>query len=187
MRTHSHPHETRIAFSNRSCLRRDRSDALIEREGPVNSGHDFQMSRAQVTRATHAALWQRSQPTLHFRNGVFEHVLLQTAQTPSLSHRVPATQKKNHPATIRGGRKLNGQSKLLPCVFTGSVVSDTPQGTRDSIWCTEGKAQTAPRRKARRADEAECHCHLPSASGENRGACELQGVPVDELEENLYP
>ena len=33
-------------------------------------------------------------PTLHFRNGVSECVLLQTTQTPSLSQRVPATQNK---------------------------------------------------------------------------------------------
>ena len=33
---------------------------------------------------------------------------------------------KSHPAT-RGGGKLNGQSNVLPCVFAGSVVSDTPQ------------------------------------------------------------
>ena len=36
-------------------------------------------------------------PTLHFRNGVIEYVLLQTTQTPSLSQRVPATQIKNPP------------------------------------------------------------------------------------------
>ena len=34
---------------------------------------------------------------------------------------------KSHPATARGGRKLKGQSKVLPCVFTGSDVSATPQ------------------------------------------------------------
>ena len=34
---------------------------------------------------------------------------------------------ESHPAVKRGGRKLNGQSRVLPCVFTGSVVSDTPQ------------------------------------------------------------
>ena len=33
-------------------------------------------------------------PTLHFRNGVTEQVLLQTAQTPSLSQRVPAKKLK---------------------------------------------------------------------------------------------
>ena len=33
---------------------------------------------------------------------------------------------KSHPAT-RGGGKLNGQSNVLPCVFAGSVISDTPQ------------------------------------------------------------
>ena len=35
-------------------------------------------------------------PTLHFRNGVSEYVLLQTPQTPSFSQRVPATQNKKN-------------------------------------------------------------------------------------------
>ena len=74
---------------------------------------------------------------------------------------------KSHPATTRGGRKLNGQSKVLPCVFTGSVVSDTPerlwpgaqwtvavQGTKGQHLVYSVEAQAAPRRKARRAAEA---------------------------------
>ena len=74
---------------------------------------------------------------------------------------------ESHPATKRGGRKLNGQSIVLPCVFTSSVVSDTPQrlwpgaqwtvavqGTKGQHLVYGVEAQTAPRRKARRADEA---------------------------------
>ena len=74
---------------------------------------------------------------------------------------------ESHPATKRGGRKLNRQSRVLPCVFTGSVVSDTPQrlwpgaqwtvavqGTKGQHLVYSIEAQTAPRRKARRADEA---------------------------------
>ena len=34
---------------------------------------------------------------------------------------------KSHRATERGGRRLKGQPKVLPCVFTGSDVSATPQ------------------------------------------------------------
>ena len=34
---------------------------------------------------------------------------------------------KNHPATILGGGKLNGQSKVLPCVFAESRLSTTSQ------------------------------------------------------------
>ena len=73
---------------------------------------------------------------------------------------------KNHPATIRGGRELNEQSKVLPCVFTGSVVSDTPQrlwpgtqwtvavqGTKGQHLVYSVEAQTAPRRKVRQANE----------------------------------
>ena len=58
-----------------------------------------------------------------------EHVSDETAHTPSLSQRVPATQKykkKTH-CNTRGGRNLNGQPKVLPCVFAGSGVSATPQ------------------------------------------------------------
>ena len=61
----------RIAFPNRSCLRRDRSDALIKPEGPGNSGHYSQhcwLCLARVTAsgtaccaATHVALSQRSE------------------------------------------------------------------------------------------------------------------------------
>ena len=79
-----------------SCLRRDRSDALIKPEGPGNSGHYSQhcwLCLARVRASGTAGL--RRDPTLHFRNGVSEHVLLQTALTPSLSQRVPATQNKN--------------------------------------------------------------------------------------------
>ena len=97
-----------------------------------------------------------------------EHVLLQTTQTPSLSQRVPATQKiKNHPATIRGGPKLNGQSKVPPCVFTGGGLHHSPtvvagssmdrictgtKGKASGVRHTTGADRTT--KKARRADEA---------------------------------
>ena len=71
MLIHPHSHETRIAFPSRSCLRRDRSIALIKPEGPGNSGHDTQhcwVYLAQVTSsstasyaATHVAFSQRSE------------------------------------------------------------------------------------------------------------------------------
>ena len=137
---------------------------------------------------------------LHFRNGVSEHVLLQTALKPSLSQRVPATQIKNHPATIRGGRKLNGQSKVLPCVFTGSVVSDTPngcgrelsglslyreqRGTNVKVTASDIQRRGANRatKEGKASGRSDCYCHLPSTPEEARSACELQGVPVAELQ-----
>ena len=141
-------------------------------------------------------------PALHLRNGVSEHVLLQTAQTPSSSQRVPATQVKRHPAT-RGGGKLNGQSKVLPCVFTGSVSPTPPNGcgrelSGPSLYREQretnvkvttydvqrkGTNRTTKERKA--SGRSDRHCHLPSASGETRGACEIWEEPVDDLEENL--
>ena len=57
--------------------------------------------------------------------------------------------------------------------------------------CTgnKGKASGVQRRGANRATKegkasgrSDRHCHLSSASGEARDACELQGVPVAELE-----
>ena len=107
---------------------------------------------------------------------------------------------ESHPATKRGGRKLNGQSKVLPCVFTGSVVSDTPQrlwpgaqwtvavqGTKGQHLVYTVEAQTAPRRKARRADEATAIAISPRPPEGARGPCEVQGDPVAELEEDEYP
>ena len=52
MRIHPHSHETRKALPNRSCLRRDRSDALIKPEGPGNSGHDTQHCWLYLARVT---------------------------------------------------------------------------------------------------------------------------------------
>ena len=150
MRIHSHFHETRTAFPNKSCLRQDRSDALIKPEGPSDTN-------------------------------------------------------KNHPATLRGGRKLNGQSKVLPCVFTGSVVSGTPQrlwpgaqwtvavqgkrGTNVKLTVSDVQRKGTNRttKEGKASGRSDRHCHLPSASGEARGACEIQEKPVDELEEYLYP
>ena len=88
--------------------------------------------------------------------------------------------------TKRSGRILNGQSKVLPCVFTGSDVSATPQRLwpgarwtitvqgpkRESIWCTcVQQAQTAPRS---RQGERTKRPPLPSPLGLRRGQGPLQ-------------
>ena len=80
----------------------------------------------------------------------------------------------------------------------GSVVSDTPQrlwpgaqwtvavqGTKGQHLVYSIEAQTAPRRKARRADEATTIAS-PLDPRRGQGACDLQGVPVDELEGYEY-
>ena len=100
---------------------------------------------------------------------------------------------KSHPAT-RGDGKLNGQSNVLPCVFAGSVVSDTPQrlgpgahrtvaaqGPRDSIWYTAwNRRQTPP--SAPYSHEG----HLPSIPEGIRDSYKLQGVYGHVLDENVY-
>ena len=113
------------------------------------------------------------------------------------SHRSPvahlATTHQKPPATIRGGRELNEQSKVLPCVFTGSVVSDTPQRLwpelnglllyrekRDSI-CVRRRGANRATKEGKASGRSDRHCHLPSTPEGARGACDLQGVPVDEL------
>ena len=83
----------RIAFPNSSRLRRDRSDALIKPEGLGNSGHCSQHCRLCQLGSRRPVLPAAPRPTLHFRNGVSEHVSLQTALTPSSSQRVLATQR----------------------------------------------------------------------------------------------
>ena len=49
-----------------------------------------------------------------FRNGVIEHVLLQTAQTPSLSQRVPATQNKKPPCNNTWWTEIKRTVQSLP-------------------------------------------------------------------------
>ena len=191
----------RIAFPNKNCLRRDRSDALIKPEGPGNSGTTANTAGCALPGSRRPVLPVAPRPTLHFRNGVSEHVLLQTALTPSLSQRVPATQIKNPPCNNTWWTEIKRTAQSPPCVFAGSVVSDTPQRLwlgaqwtiavqgpkRESIWRNVQQAQTAPRKKARRADEATEIAISPSASGEARGACVIQEEPVHELQENEYP
>ena len=94
-------------------------------------------------------------------------------------HRVSTL--KSHPATKRGGSKVKGQSKVLPCVFTGSDVSTSPQrlwpGAQWTITVQgpkKGKclvygvqqAQTAPRS---RQGERTKRPPLPSPLGLRRG------------------
>ena len=168
MRIHSHPTRLALLSPKRAVSVETAQTPSLSQRVPATQGTTANTAGCALPGSRRPVLPVAPRPTLHFRNGVSEHVLLQTALTPSLSQRVPATQIKNHPATIRGGRKLNGQSKVLPCVFTRSVVSDTPQRLwpgaqwtiavqgpkRESIWRNVQQAQTAPRRKARRADEA---------------------------------
>ena len=101
---------------------------------------------------------------------------------------------KSHPAT-RGGGKLNGQSNVLPCVFAGSVVSDTSQRLwpgahwtvaallpRDSIWYTAwNRRQTPP--SAPYSHEG----HIPSILEGIRDSYKLQGVYGHVLDENVIP
>ena len=107
--------------------------------------------------------------TLHFGNGVSEHVLLQTALTPSLSQRVPATQNKKPPCnntwwteikrTVQSPPLcLHRECRLrhLPTAVARSSVDHRCTGTKKGKRLVYGvqQAQTARRRKARRADEA---------------------------------
>ena len=63
-----------------------------------------------------------------------------------------------------------------------------------SLYRDQGKASDVQRRGANRATKegkasgrSDRHCHLPSASGEARGACKVQGDLGHVLEENMYP
>ena len=98
---------------------------------------------------------------------------------------------ESHPATKRGGRKLNGQSKVLPCVFTGSVVSDTPQrlwpGAQMDCRCTGNKGTASGVQQQRGANRAtkegkasgrsDRHCHLPSTPEGARGRLRSSRCP----------
>ena len=62
------------------------------------------------------------------------------------------------------------------------------------LYREQVKASDVQRKGANRATKegkasgrSDRHCHLPSASGEAKGACEYQGVPADDLEEDEYP
>ena len=67
----------------------------------------------------------------------------------------------------------------MDCCCTG-----TKKGKR-LVYGVTGADRTTKEGKA--SGRSDRHCHLPSASGEARGACEFQEEPVDELEEYLYP
>ena len=56
---------------------------------------------------------------------------------------------------------------------------------RENVWCTAYNTRRLHHEE--RQGERTKRPPSPSASGEARGACELQGVPVDELQEYLYP
>ena len=71
------------------------------------------------------------------------------------------------------GQELNGPS----------LYRD--QGKASGVRRTTGANRATKEGKA--SGRSDRHCHHPSTSGEARGACELQGVPVAELEEYLYP
>ena len=52
---------------------------------------------------------------------------------------------KSHPAIKRGGKKLKGQSKVLPCIFAGSSVSAAPQRLWPGAqWTIAGKPRHQP-------------------------------------------
>ena len=129
-------------------------------------------------------------PTLHFRNGVNENVFDQTAQDALVQPEGPGDSVKNHPATVRVGRKLKRQSKVLPCVFAGrwrlhhspAVVAGCSMDCR----CTGSKVTMPVVLSKKGATRRRSHRHLPSTSREARGDCKLQEGPVDELDEDLY-
>ena len=81
---------------------------------------------------------------------------------------------KNHPATIRGGRELNEQSKVLPCVFAGSGVSATPQRLwTGAQWTVAVPGPTGHRLMygtRRKTTRRRSHRHLPSAPRWEPGA-----------------
>ena len=72
-----------------------------------------------------------------------------------------------------------GQELIGPSLYRDQ------KGKMSGVRRTTGANRAAKEGKA--SGRSDRHCHLPSASGEARGACELQGVQVDELEEYLYP
>ena len=101
---------------------------------------------------------------------------------------------------IRGGRELNEQSEVLPCVFTGSDVSATPQrlwpgaqwtiaeqGPRESVWCTAYNMRK-PRHKGRQGERTK-RPPMPSPLDLRRGQGRLRtsgcpssrtrGIPVN--------
>ena len=140
-------------------------------------------------------------PTLHFRNGVSEYVLQQTTQTPSLSQSFPATQNKKPPCNntwwTEIGRTVQSPPLCLhrecrlrhaPTVVAGSSMAHRCTGNKgkaSGVRRTTGADRTTKEGKA--SGRSDRHCHLPSASGEVRGAYEHHYVPVDELEEVEYP
>ena len=128
---------------------------------------------------------------MHFRNGVSEHVSLQTAQTPSLSQRVPATQNKKPPCnnTWWTGIKRTVQSPPL-CLHRECRLRHAPTvvaGSSMDCCCTrdqKGKVSGVWRRGADRATKegkasgrSDRHCHLPSASGEGQGRLRTSRCP----------
>ena len=173
-----------------SCLRRDRSDALIKPEGPGNSGTTANTAGCALPGSGLPVLPVAPRPTLHFRNGVSEHVLPQTAQTPSLSQRVPATQNKKPPCnnTWWTGVKRTVQRPPL-CLHRECRLRHAPTVVAGSSMdcCCTGNKGTASGVKRRGADRAtkegkasgrsDRHCHLPSTPGGARGACDLQEEP----------
>ena len=103
---------------------------------------------------------------------------------------------KRHPATY-----LNHGPRSSLVSSQGATSPPLPNGCgRELIGPSlyrDQKGKASGVRHATGADRAtkegkasgrsDRHCHLPSASGEARGASEIQGVPVDELQEYLYP
>ena len=104
------------------------------------------------------------------------------------SHRSPVAQ--SHPATISGGGRLKGQSKVLPCVIAGSGVSATLQrlwpGAQWTVAVPGPRGHRLMYGATRKTTRRRSHCHLSSTSVEARGNCKLQEGPVDELDEDVY-
>ena len=158
-----------------SCLVRDCSDALIEPDGPGNSGPTANTAGCALPGSGLPVLPVAPRPTLHFRNGVSEHVLPQTALTLSLSQRVPATQSKKPPCnnTWWTGIKRTVQSPPL-CLHRECRLRHSPTvvaGSSLDCCCTgnKGTASGIERRGADRATKggkasgrSDRHCHLPS-------------------------
>ena len=66
----------------------------------------------------------------------------------------------------------------MDCCCTGN------KGTASDV---ERSGANRAKKEGKASGRSDRHCHLPSTPEGARGPYELQGVPVDELEEDEYP
>ena len=91
MRIHSHFHETRILSQTGAVSVETAQTPSLSQRVPATQGTTANTAGCALPGSGLPVLPVAPRPTLHFRNGVREHVLPQTAQTPSLSQRVGDT------------------------------------------------------------------------------------------------